>query len=189
MPSEGPLPPSAAANESSAGDVAWNNPSEALASDDVYATRTLFSGQTTQYLELTGFGFSIPGGAPISGIVVEVERSDGGVSTVKDHTVQLLKGGAAAGDNKATGATWPGSDATATYGGASDLWGESWTDSDVNASNFGVRIRAQCTSGNGAPRVDLVAVTVYYGAAWAEAEFPCVVASQPGRRRVEVVGY
>ena len=48
---------------------------------------------------------------------------------------QIVKGGSRTGDIKDVS---PESKATKTYGGASDLWGVSLSDSDVNASNFGV---------------------------------------------------
>lgn len=48
---------------------------------------------------------------------------------------QIVKDGSRTGDIKDVS---PGSKAEKTYGGASDLWGVSLSDSDVNASNFGV---------------------------------------------------
>ena len=61
---------------------------------------------------------------------------------VYDHRVRIIKGGAIGSTDKASGTAWPGSLAYTTYGGASDLWGETWTASDINASTFGVAISA-----------------------------------------------
>lgn len=68
----------------------------------------------------------------------------GSVFTVRDVNVKLVKGGTVSGDNKAdTGTDWPSSDTDKTYGGAADLWGVTLTESDVEASDFGVVINAQ----------------------------------------------
>lgn len=65
---------------------------------------------------------------------------------VYDHRVRIIKNGAIGTTDKATADAWPlGSDIYATYGGSSDLWGETWTPSDVNSANFGVAISAYGT--------------------------------------------
>jgi hypothetical protein len=53
------------------------------------------------------------------------------------NSVRLVKGGVISGDNKATGSITT-SDAYYSFGGAADKWGLSLTESDVEASNFGV---------------------------------------------------
>lgn len=41
------------------------------------------------------------------------------------------------GTNKAvTGTTWGTTFSTVTYGGTNDLWGTTWTPSDINSANF-----------------------------------------------------
>ena len=61
---------------------------------------------------------------------------------IYDHRVRIIKGGAVGSTDKASGTAWPTSPAYTTYGGASDLWGETWTAEDINASTFGVAISA-----------------------------------------------
>lgn len=135
-----------------------------LASDNSRATTTdLVSGRTTETANLTTFGFSIPSTATIDGIIVAIERSASAGGTVTDLAVKLIKGGTISGDNKAdTVTTWPTTDGTVTYGGASDLWGLTLLYSDVNASNFGVSISATGVGSAGFPQVDHVTITVYY---------------------------
>ena len=57
---------------------------------------------------------------------------------------------------------------TATYGGAGDLWGGSWTTADIKASNFGVVLVAtNANTQNGRTRdatVDYIRVTITYTA-------------------------
>lgn len=161
MPSQGPNSPTAAANDTSAGTRAWETPGNVFGSDNAYAQASAPSVTAlTYYLKATGFGFTVPSGATINGIVVEIERRASG--TVKDASVRLYKGGALAGADRGDLETaWPTSDASRTYGGATDLWGTTWTPADVNSSTFGVGLQAQM-SPLAQALVDHIRVTVYY---------------------------
>jgi hypothetical protein len=53
--------------------------------------------------------------------------------------------GTAAGDNKAVAGTWSTNDAYVSYGGSSDLWGQTWSADEVNSSNFGPLIKCEFT--------------------------------------------
>jgi hypothetical protein len=56
---------------------------------------------------------------------------------------------------------WQTNDKVVTHGGSADLWGDTWTAADVNASNFGVAISA--TDGTATlALVDHITMTVYY---------------------------
>lgn len=61
-----------AADDSAVGTITWASPSNALASDNAYATAAV---GTSHYLKVTGFGFSVPATATITGVEVKVERS------------------------------------------------------------------------------------------------------------------
>jgi hypothetical protein len=117
-------------------------------------------------LVATGFGFSIPSGATIDGIVVGIERRYSGVGTIRDYRVRIVKGGSIGSTDRATSTNWTTSDVYEDHGGSTDLWGERWTTSDINSSNFGVAISAQKFSGVGSPTVgiDHIRITVYYTA-------------------------
>lgn len=78
----------------------------------------------------------------------------------RDHEIRLLKGDVITGSNLASTSEWPASDGTAVYGGATELWGTTWTVSDINSATFGAALSADVR--NGTARVDHMTVTVYY---------------------------
>lgn len=169
MPSVGPLSAGAGADDSSVGTLSWTSPSAITAADVSNATATVSpSGSAqTHYLKATAFGFSVPAGSTINGVVVEVKQSTfPGVGTgVDDSVVKLVVGGVVSGTNKSAGASWPAPPTYASYGGSSDLWGNALSPADVNASNFGVVLSAQVYDGGGLGNtgyVDHVRMTVYY---------------------------
>lgn len=144
----------------------WVNPGNVVASDNTYATFGNLvggAGVYTDYLVATGFNFSIPGGATISGIVVEVERSDPNFRTA-DYRIRIVKGGAIGTTEKSSSAIYPSGDSYQAYGNASDLWGETWAPADINAAGFGVAIAAQRTSAGSstAGQVDHIRITIFY---------------------------
>jgi hypothetical protein len=159
----GPLDAGAGSDDSSIGTITWTTPENITADDTNYATATLGQDNISYYLQGTDYGFSISSDATIKGIEVEIGRyaSD---SDIRDYIVRLVKGGSVTGDNKAaTGTTWPTDVAVATYGGAADLWGTTWTYSDINVSNFGVALSAtndDATTPN--TYVDYMQITVTY---------------------------
>ena len=77
-----------------------------------------------------------------------------------DNSVYLLKANVLVGDNKAPTATsWPTSDTYVSYGNSTDLWGTTWTLSDINNTNFGAALSASKHNGN--LQVDHFRITVY----------------------------
>ncbi len=77
-----------------------------------------------------------------------------------DNEVRIIKGGAIIGTNfAATGTAWLTADAYTNYGTATELWGTTWTITDINATNFGAAISTRVT--NGTARVDHIRITVY----------------------------
>lgn len=164
MPSQGPNSPTSLANDASIGTLAWASPQAAAASDNVYATAVNQSVTTvtTNLLKATGFGFSIPPDAIVEGIVVEVERKAfGGASVVSDNRVSLYKADVLQATNKAAAGAWPTTDTYATYGSATDLWGDTWTAADINDPRFGVGISANVAQSIIA-YIDHIRITVYY---------------------------
>jgi hypothetical protein len=165
----GPNSPGTISNEVVAGSKgAWTTIANAAASDNAYAITPTMStaGDYTDRLVATNFGFAIPAGNTIIGITATVEKSFTGGNNVTDREVMLVKGGVTQTvTNKALGTNWPATDAVSTYGSSVDLWGNSWTLANVNASNFGIAIAAQRVSAPGAPqtaRVDHITITVSY---------------------------
>jgi hypothetical protein len=153
--------------------VGYTPAGNVTASDNVYATAVHCDccDQNTQCLTVSDFGFTIPAGAVIDGIVLEVEkrRNAGGSSgIVEDNGLQIMKGGMLTGPNKSQyGVDWPLTDAYVSYGSSTDLWGTTWTAADINASNFGVSL-ASISYVCGATittRIDHVRMTIYYSTA------------------------
>src|SRR5258705_8644268 len=79
----GPLSGSTFSDDNSVGTVSFSSPGNAAASDDVKSSAStliaLFDGDT-HYLKVTGFGFSIPTLALVTGIKVEVEKIETGIN-------------------------------------------------------------------------------------------------------------
>jgi len=160
--SQGPNSPGTMADDATVGTVAWPNPDSAKASDDNTAGMVMSEGEISHYLKATNFGFSIPIGSTIDGILVEIEQSCA-LSNILESSIKIVKGGTISGDNKSTGATLPATDTYVEHGSSSDLWGETWSAEDINNSNFGVVFSVTKTGGG----IDLVAIdhiriTVYY---------------------------
>jgi len=163
----GPNSPGTVVDDATVGTVAWTNPSNAMVSDNTYAYANGNVNFTTHYLKASNFGFNIPIGATIDGIVVEIEKWKGAADFgAIDAAVKIVKGGSVGSTNKADTVTrWPSTEAYVSHGGPSDLWGEAWTASNINASDFGVVVS---TTHDGNPvnsvgaYVDHIRITVYY---------------------------
>ena len=140
----------------------WTNSTNVFTSNSVYATLAISANTTGTALTATGFGFSIPSSAIIHGITVNVIRKASALSTLQDATVQLLKAGTAVGSNKATFGTWSTSNVTQNYGTTSDLWGTTWTASDINNANFGLKFAAKAGTTAATASVDYVTIQVTY---------------------------
>jgi hypothetical protein len=70
----GPNSPSSGVNNTSIGANAWTNPGGIVASDNSYASISVYGN--TNYLFASNFGFAIPGPANVDGIKVEIEKSE-----------------------------------------------------------------------------------------------------------------
>jgi hypothetical protein len=156
-------------NITGVGTIAWTGPANITTINSPYASVTVPTNDPdliTNYLQGTNYGFSIPSNVTVLGITVTINRySPTGTNRIRDYRVMLVKGGVIqTGTNyAATSTNWPTSIATATYGGISDLWGNTWTPADINASNFGVAVSV--TNPAAADRtgyVDYIQVTVTY---------------------------
>lgn len=137
-------------------DPQWVEPSKATGAPDNQCATV---AAAYKQLYLTNFGFQIPDGAAIQGIKVRVKA---GRAAGRTFTTWLRYDG------------WESSPRTwvcvgvyscvgtgfSELGGPTDLWGRSWSASEVNSSNFGVRI-CSC-EGEGTRYVDAVEITVYY---------------------------
>jgi MSHA biogenesis protein MshQ len=145
---------------------AWANPGNAVSSNNAYATSNT-DGSATEPLRCTNYGFSLPLNAVIAGVEVFVERRSNRTQNggSRDDTLFLVKGGAPVGSNRATTTIYTTSDFVEGHGGASDLWGTTWTAAEINAANFGTQFSAIKPNGAGQQHVisvDHISVTVHY---------------------------
>lgn len=163
-------PTTIVSDDSSTGSAPWTNPSNANLQSGQYASANVGASgfgsddDYSEYLVATGFNFQIPTGATILGIVAEFDKSvTSGVA--KDWKVRIVKGGTIGSTDRADTVTDWGidTDEYTAHGSDTDLWGETWTPDDINASTFGVAIAAE-----GSPvdlsnaQIDHILIRVYY---------------------------
>jgi hypothetical protein len=162
----GPNSAGTGANDATAGAIAWATTGNVSVSDNAYARAVnVAAGSTSQYLQATGFGFSIASDQEIVGILFEAEVKSSVAATIADLEVLSIKGGVMTGGrNYSQGAAWPIADTYVTYGSAASLWGRTWTPADINASNFGLALRVINNDGAVARTafVDHVRCTIYH---------------------------
>ena len=172
---QGPYNGTTFTNNVSIGTIAWTTLPNAQTSNNIYADVFLNypPSQISNYLVTTNFGFAIPAGSIIDGITVDIEGSVDFAtnSNIYDQSIRIVKGGVIVGTDQAglCGACFPvywnlGSDVVRTYGGCTNLWGETWTAADINANTFGVAfsaISAGSISGN-VLHIDHIRITICY---------------------------
>ena len=166
------MPPRAAADHADPnGSYHWQTASGALGS--LPPATAPGGGGWTHQLRLTDFGFSVPTGATVKGVKLELKRSasqnDGDYYVMDAGSVatRVLKGGTVSPLRPATYSHWATSPEWATYGGPTDLWGVSLTPADVNDPAFGFAVGCDQESPEGQygnAKVYEAKVTVYYEA-------------------------
>lgn len=145
--------------------VAWTSPGNVAASDDSRAT-CANPGTGSDWLRLTNFGFStsdIPAGSTIDGLEFEIECADtAGPAAPRDLEIFFRVTAGQVGSNAAdVGVNWPAVEAYVTHGGATSLYGRSWTDTEIVSADFGIDIAVDALGGATAS-VDHVRIRVYY---------------------------
>jgi hypothetical protein len=149
----------------------WTNPDHARIQDDAYAfMNTSTKNKKTGYLLAQNFGFNIPAGSSIIGIVVDIDRyASSPAGFVTDSRISLIDATGEIGLVDKSNVVLPWSpidlDNYQTYGGVTDTWGLSeWTSSKINNANFGVAIQAQTSNDNTTFGlfVDEIRITVFY---------------------------
>ena len=175
MASQGPNYPGTVTTQiGPSGDNDWLTPDNIGADDGSEAQITAATYDTNDHsyrLRARNFGFSIPDGATIDGIVVEIERR-AFAGSAQDQEVQLFDdAGSLVGDNKATATAWPSTAGVATYGSSSDDWNAGLTVTDLNSLTAGVALIVLATGNNTDIGVDFMRMTVHYTEAPAEDKY------------------
>jgi hypothetical protein len=136
-------------------DPDWVNPGNVTADDGSNASVTITTTNSDSLL--TGsYGFSIPAWADIKGVEVEL---DVGSVTDNGYLVIFTKDSI---NNVGASKTWFAS-GIKILGGPTDLWSTTYTPAEVNASTFGLWVRA-FTLGTvgGTMTIDYVKVRITY---------------------------
>lgn len=155
--------PGTAADDNAVGTVTWSNVDNVKVDDTSEATATY--GES-HYLKVTNFGFAIPAGSTIDGVIASIGRRGTTFYDIHDLAVRLVVGGSVTGDNKgATTVYWPVNSAQKDYGSATDKWGNTLTASVVNDSNFGFVLESHAEISWSMAYVDYMYLTVYYSEA------------------------
>ncbi|MBI1175563.1 MAG: hypothetical protein GC139_09915 [Sideroxydans sp.] len=155
--------PTSCVNDASIGTQAWANPGNAISSNNVYATSSGTNSQISNYLKCTGYNFNLPLNSIVNGITVAVSAYSG--KTMNDYAMQLVKGGVIQATNYATLTRLSrNTPAYVIYGSATDLWGNTWTETDINNANFGAVFAVQRGPYNTTDTayVDHIQITVDY---------------------------
>ena len=171
-PSTGFTSPASATQDSSVGFSGWSIPTRALSSDNLYSWFEE-EWENSYYLKVYDFGFSIPDGATIDGINASIERKASG-TYMEDSIVKMVKEGSIVGSNKAkTGVDWGTTEQVVYYGGASDLWGTTWTPANINNNYTGFVISVEVVDEvTRTAYIDHMTLDVYYTASSSDEIYP-----------------
>ena len=147
------------------GDINWATVANATADDGLDTFCVLATGETSKGLECKNFAFSIPAGATITGVEVQIgDYSDLLVDTIDWLEIRLILSGDTDGtENKA--AAMPDletGDITGVVGGPNDLWSETLNRSDVQDFDFGCSIHVAEEGAGGTVLIDFVRMRVFY---------------------------
>jgi len=154
-------------NESPQSQEAWINSDKAIDqdNDDTFVSFNTGTENSSDWLRLTDFGFSIPTEATILGIRVEMDRRSTLTDSIWDGSVFLRKILGQVGNTRAMGGYWDtiDNDGYDSYGGSTDLWNTTWSVADINSADFGVELFVN-SSGlvTTEARIDHIRITIYY---------------------------
>ena len=142
---------------------AWSNITRVLTLDGSFADSDIAKNDVSQYAKSYNFNFGIEDDATINGIIMRLTRK-GENSNITDTQVYLMDTAQSAkGSNYAKGETWDGV-VSSSYGGVADLWGTTWSVSDINNANFGAMVEASNGSGTASrnAEIDYIEISIYY---------------------------
>jgi subtilisin family serine protease len=145
------------------------NPTRAFADDGQYAQDSKSGNGTTTGCTSTqkdkhrfsGYSLSVPSGATIKGVEVQVQAKADNTANEPQLCVQLSTDGGGTWTAAKTTATLTKNEAAYVVGGTADLWGLAWTDTSFG-SGFRVRIVDIASSTSRDFSVDVVSVRVTY---------------------------
>jgi len=139
----------------------WTTPGNITASDD---SRAQYNLTAQERLISSAHGFSLPAGSTILGIEVLIEGNGASATAVdRQIDVALTKDGTNEFGVKTNNTLNEVTDTTITLGSSTDLWGTTWTQAEIESTNFGGRLfDSDTTAAN--LRIDHVQIRVYHTA-------------------------
>lgn len=163
----GPNDPATIVNNTDIGIIAWNTPEKAQHVDGFRAEASSIStGEISNYLKATDYNFNIPLDATILGIKANIIHNASFHDRIQDQEVKIIKNGNIIDTNQASSAFWSDdneADTVASYGGETELWGETWTPSDINSPGFGLAIAVtNIGGGSRTARIDNISISITY---------------------------
>lgn len=160
MANTGNILPGTGENNAATGGTGWTGPTNIVSDNATDATCN--AAASSQYLVARNFGFTLPAGAVIGGVLVRVEASEHSGGTEPLLAQLQDASGALIGNEKTTsneGSISGTTKAVYTYGSTSDVWGATLTQAIVNDADFGVRFRFNSAHD---VRVDFVTIAIEY---------------------------
>jgi hypothetical protein len=142
----------------------WTNATNAQGT--INQTYAVYNNTAQDNLKCTNFGVTVPAGAQITGVIVNVTGHSPDTTTAnRQIDVGLtIDGSTLAGTRKTANTLNLGTDTTVQLGGSGDLWGNtSLTTGNVTGSTFGVLIRDSDTTAAELD-IDAVSMAVYWTA-------------------------
>ena len=151
-------------NSTSVGTKVWTSPGNAYSSDANYAVTTVLSSATSNYLKCTNYGFNIPLGATINGITVNVYRKTNRTSSkLVEAAMRVIKGGTVGSVDQLSATAFTTTMQSVSHGSSTQLWGQTWSASDINSTGFGAAYSVKRTSTSSRTvYVDYMSITVDY---------------------------
>jgi hypothetical protein len=202
--SSGQYGPETIADDAATGTVAWTIPAQTDLRrwDHVFDTVQAATPYTSHYLKATnchaipqpsgvgtGPAFAIPAGATIIGIRTDwVTQAPGASASAYSRTLRLVKAGVVQTGAPTSLYEYDSAGEHITSGGNNntDLWGTTWTPTDVNNAGFGAALSISTVAGGPATiQADAVIVYVFYvlAAGFTVAKDAVVYASQTSEFR------
>ena len=139
------------------GAIAWTDAYKVYANDNDPTSVSLTTGQSTYLLFMNGFGFTIPTGATITNVTLNLRmRRTGSALNLSAHISKTND------DSQLVGSTVDTAIPTSYTDFAITGFGGSLTPSEVNATNFSLYVFASLTSGSVLIEIDWATVTIDY---------------------------
>ena len=145
-------------------------PSNAFANDGLFAVDTnsgtnsnssCTSNRKDRHI-FYNYGFSVPGGATITGIEVRADGRADSTSGSPRFCVEISWNGGVSWTAAKTTSTLTTSEATYLLGGSTDTWGRTWASGDFTNGNFRIRITDVANNTSRDFSLDWLAVQVTY---------------------------